>query len=105
MEPRHAGQVCSQSSEAEFTEENKENEDRMRPFEQQSTLERWIRAALWHPTDALRRAKQTLPGAVKQKNYALAAQCQEIIRASTHEISRWQDFLNLYEAEFHRVTT
>ena len=75
----------------------------VRPFDQQSTLEKCIRAELWHPTDALKRANEALPIAVKEKRYADAALLQTAIRDSERDIKRWTEFLALYEAEFNRT--
>lgn len=70
------------------------------PFEEQSTLERWIRSELYHPTERKKRAEEGLPAAIKKKSYSLAASYQEDIRKSEIEIKQWTQFLNLYHAEF-----
>jgi len=70
-----------------------------RPFEQQTPLERTIRAYLWAPTDKLSRATQSLPLHVRRKEYKAAAACQESIRRAEEEIKTWTDLLHLYEQE------
>ena len=70
-----------------------------RPFEQQTALERMLRALLYQPTERLKRAELALPGHVRRKEYAAASDCQETIRRSKQEIQQWENLLGLYEAE------
>lgn len=70
-----------------------------RPFDQQTTLEKTLRAYLWTPTDVLQRAKESFPQHVRRKEYRQAAECQERMRLAEHEIAMWTELLNLYENE------
>lgn len=70
-----------------------------RPFEQQSTLERTLRAHLWTPTDRLARAREAFPSHVRKKEYQAAADCQTTIRKAEHEIGKWQHLIDLYYEE------
>jgi hypothetical protein len=71
----------------------------IRPFEEQTLLERTLRAHLWQPTDALRRAEENLPKHAKRKEYREAAECQTRIIEAESEIKVWTHLLELYEAE------
>jgi hypothetical protein len=73
----------------------------MRPFEEQTILEKYIRSALWHPANALKTAEEALPRAVRSKDYILAGEHVKTIRASRREIEKWEEFLALYEAQFY----
>lgn len=68
-----------------------------RPHEQQTALEKTLRAYLWTPTDRLERATAALAGHIKRKEYRAAADCQETIRKAQHEIDQWTHLLELYE--------
>ena len=70
-----------------------------RPFEEQTALERTLRAHLWQPTDRLKRALESLPGHVRKKEYREAGDCQTAIRNAESEIKKWEHILALYEAE------
>lgn len=70
-----------------------------RPFEEQTLLEHLMRNHLWHPVDRKRRATEDLPGAVKRKDYAKAAECQTMLREAEADIKMWEELLTLYEAE------
>ena len=71
----------------------------IRPFEEQTALERTIRAKMWQPQDRLKRAGESLAGHVKKKEYQAAADCQSAMRKAASEIAIWEDILNLYEQE------
>lgn len=71
-----------------------------RSHAEQSPLERTLRSHLWQPTDLLARATASLPGHVRKKEYAEAAQCQTSIIKAKMEIEKWENLLALYEAEF-----
>ena len=71
----------------------------IRPFNEQTPLEKVLRARLWHPTDALRRATESLPAHVKRKEYREAAYCQDQIIKATREREAWLYLLELYEME------
>lgn len=75
-----------------------------RPFEQQSPLERNLRALLWQPQDQLASATAALPGHVKRKEYRDAANCQDRIHRAQREIAQWTQLLELYEAELGTKT-
>ncbi len=72
-----------------------------RPFDQQTALERTLRALLYQPVERLKRAELALPVHVRRKEYAAASDCQETIRRSKQEIQQWENLLRLYEAELH----
>lgn len=71
----------------------------IRPFDQQTPLERVLRAALWRPVDALRCAEDNLPKHVKREEYSEAANCQRRISEAKTQIDEWNYLLELYEAE------
>ena len=71
----------------------------IRPFEQQSRLERVLRSFLWHPQDQLKRCQASLPKHVKKKEYKEAGECLDSIRASENQIRQWEYILELYESE------
>jgi len=73
--------------------------EKPRPIEQQTALERTLRATLWIPQDKLRRAESSLVGHVKKKEYQQAADCQAAMRKAVSEIKMWFDILSLYEKE------
>lgn len=70
-----------------------------RPFEQQTALERTLRALLWMPQDKLNRAEESLVGHVKKQEYQQAANCQTAIIKATNESKTWEYILSLYEQE------
>lgn len=70
-----------------------------RPFEQQTPLERVLRAHLWQPQDLLKRCEQRLPGLVKTKQYKEAGECQTWISQAKRDIADWEHILSLYESE------
>jgi hypothetical protein len=72
----------------------------MRTHEQQTTLERTMRAELWRYNDELKRATDQLPVALRHKDYVAAGVCQTHISNATGEIARWLYMLELYEQEF-----
>jgi len=76
---------------------NKDSE--IRPFEEQTALERTIRAIMWQSQDRLKRAEASLAGYVKRKEYQAAADCQTAMRKAASEIAIWEEILNLYEQE------
>lgn len=71
----------------------------IRPFDDQTPLERVLRAHLWTPTDKLRRAEEKLPLHVRRKEYREAAECQMAIIKARSDIKDWTHILELYEAE------
>lgn len=71
----------------------------VRPFEEQTPLEKTIRAIMWHPEDAVRRCEENLAKHARRKEYRAAADCQDRIRKAKAEIGMWQNILTLYEAE------
>lgn len=70
-----------------------------RSFDQQTTLEKTLRAYLWTPTDRLRRAKTDLSFHTRRREYRMASECQEAIMKAEHEIAMWTELLRLYENE------
>ncbi len=70
-----------------------------RPFDQQTPLERVLRAHLWHPKDMLERCEKRLPGLVKTKQYKEAGECQAWISQAKRDIADWEHILSLYESE------
>ncbi len=71
----------------------------MRPYEEQSPLERVLRSHLWQPQYHLALARQNLPQHVKRKKYREAAECQALIVKAELEIKEWEHLLELYEQE------
>lgn len=71
----------------------------IRPFAEQTTLERVLRAHLWQPKNVLQRATESLPKHAKLKEYKEAGEFQERIRNAEDEIEQWEYLLELYEQE------
>lgn len=71
----------------------------IRSFEEQTPLERVLRAHLWQPMDLLRRCQERLPKLVKNKEYKEAGECQAWIIQANRDIEHWENILSLYEAE------
>ena len=72
----------------------------MRPFEQQSALERTLRAHLWHPVEFLSNYDKKLKSAVKNGRYQEAVDLQTRASRAKLEVCDWENLLELYEAEF-----
>jgi hypothetical protein len=72
----------------------------MRPFEQQSELERRLRNYLYSPTERCGRLKPEFSRSVRRKEYRNAANCEDAIIKSEKEIQQWNELLELYEKEF-----
>lgn len=72
----------------------------MRPFEEQSPLERVIRSHLWGPDEFLKNYDSRLKEALKKKDYQLAWQLEQRHCTSKADSDTWKHILDLYEFEF-----
>lgn len=77
----------------------------LRPFEEQSDLEKTLRAALYLPTMFLRDVDSRIAKFAKAKNYQAAADLTSQKINAEFEKRKWEDILYLYEKEFHSANT
>jgi hypothetical protein len=71
----------------------------MRPFEQQTALERELRVHLWIANDTLSRGERALPRCVKRQEYAEAGQWQRRMLQAESDKEDFKHLLELYELE------
>jgi len=71
----------------------------IRPYEEQTTLERVLRSHLWYPNNILDRGAKALPKCVKAKEYRQAADWQELMRKAASDKKDLEYLLELYEQE------
>lgn len=72
----------------------------MRPYDDQTPLERTMRAYLHRVREDRNRANREIQGHLKREQYHKAAECVDTIRSSNDAVDIWTELLELYEKEF-----